>query len=488
MKTKRGLAFLMALAMLMGVSGCKKKKKAQTYQYTCTERNHRGISEVSVKLYPEDSDVDFYISAFENTNSDKVAGVVGCSVDLLWIPKNVWLSREQEYMEAHPVPKAEKVTVEIKYEEEYLRGVPEENLLLLYSLDDSFDCIEVPGAEHDLNKNCFTADITDLEGNLLLVDAYEYYKSQGKDASKYKYELPDEIKNLSHWEKKFDTGSIMEIADLEWLNNHKGATFHVSTPQQLAAVVYYVNTNNSFGTQLYLDADIDLTGYDWMPMGWISERGHEVHEFVGLIDGQGHTINGLHLDGGRGDCGFVGYSTNLTMKNITFTGAEVSGYWNTGICAGEVIGNGTWENVHAEGNLSSDHSGGLVGWVTDLKFENCSASYTIDGGSEVFSYLTYPEKKAAELGINEVFTLTLDADNNIKCVYVPGYMNLQFHVERNGETVLSGGPDEPDPETNEITFERSRYTYRGKGDYKVYLEAYVDDIYLRVSNIIEVTI
>ena len=87
MKTKRGLAFLMALAMLMGVSGCKKKKKAQTYQYTCTERNHRGISEVSVKLYPEDSDVDFYISAFENTNSDKVAGVVGCSVDLLWIPK-----------------------------------------------------------------------------------------------------------------------------------------------------------------------------------------------------------------------------------------------------------------------------------------------------------------------------------------------------------------------------------------------------------------
>ena len=486
MKTKRGLAFLMALAMLMGVSGCK-KKKAQTYQYTCTERNHRGISEVSVKLYPEDSDVDFYISAFENTNSDKVAGVVGCSVDLLWIPKNVWLSREQEYMEAHPVPKAEKVTVEIKYEEEYLRGVPEENLLLLYSLDDSFDCIEVPGAEHDLNKNCFTADITDLEGNLLLVDAYEYYKSQGKDASKYKYDLPDDIKNMSDWEKEFDTGSIMEIADLEWLKTNTGA-FHVSTPEQLAAVVYHVNGELFPYNTIYLEADIDLTGYEWMPMGWISEKSGDAHEFAGVIDGQGHTIKGLHLDGGHGDCGFVGYSTNLTMKNITFTGAEVSGYWNTGICAGEVIGNGTWENVHAEGNLSSDHSGGLVGWVTDLKFENCSASYTIDGGSEVFSDLTYPEKKAADHGINEVFTLTLDADNNIKCVYVPGYMNLQFHVERKGETVLECVPDEPDPNTNEITFERSRYAYRGKGDYKVYLEAYVEDIYLRVSNIIEVTI
>ena len=67
-------------------------------------------------------------------------------------------------------------------------------------------------------------------------------------------------------------------------------------------------------------------------------------------------------------------------------------------------------------------------------------------------------------------------------------MNLQFHVERNGETVLCACPDEPDPETNEITFERCWYAYRGKGDYKVYLEAYVDDIYLRVSNIIEVTI
>ncbi|MBR6255427.1 MAG: hypothetical protein IKR22_08400 [Clostridiales bacterium] len=481
---RRGLALVMALAMLLGVAGCKSKKK-KSFEYTCKEKNRRGISSVEVKLT---ADADFSINAFENTNSDRVAGVIGCAVCVYWMPNNVLLTGDPDYMAAHPIPKAEKVTIKIFYDEEYLRGVPEENLLLLAARDDSFECIEVPGAEHDLKKNCFTAEVTDLkESNFLLADAYEYYKSQGKDASKYKYDLPDDIKNMSAWEKEFDTGSIMEIADLEWLKTNTGA-FHVSTPEQLAAVVYHVNGELFPYNTIYLEADIDLTGYEWMPMGWISEKSGDAHEFAGVIDGQGHTIKGLHLDGGHGDCGFVGYSTNLTMKNITFTGAEVSGYWNTGICAGEVIGNGTWENVHAEGNLSSDHSGGLVGWITDLKFENCSASYTIDGGSEVFSYLTYPEKKAAELGINEVFTLTLDADNNIKCVYVPGYMNLRFHVERNGETVLSGGPDEPDPNTNEITFERSWYAYRGKGDYKVYLEAYVDDIYLRVSNIIEVTI
>ncbi len=481
---RRGLALVMALAMLTGVAGCKSKKK-KSFEYTCKEKNRRGISSVEVKLT---ADADFSICAFENTNSDRVAGVIGCAVCVYWMPNNVLLTGDPDYMAAHPIPKAEKVTIKIFYDEEYLRGVPEENLLLLAAQDDSFECIEVPGAEHDLKKNCFTAEVTDLkESNFLLADAYEYYKSQGKDASKYKYDLPDDIKNMSDWEKEFDTGSIMEIADLDWLKTNTGA-FHVSTPAQLAAVVYHVNGELFPYNTIYLEADIDLTGYDWMPMGWISEKSGDAHEFAGVIDGQGHTIKGLHLDGGHGDCGFVGYSTNLTMKNITFTGAEVSGYWNTGICAGEVIGNGTWENVHAEGNLSSDHSGGLVGWVTDLKFENCSASYTIDGGSEVFSYLTYPEKKAAELGINEVFTLTLDADNNIKCVYVPGYMNLRFHVERNGETVLSGGPDEPDPNTNEITFERSWYAYRGKGDYKVYLEAYVDGIYLRVSNIIEVTI
>ena len=488
MKTKRGLAFLMALAMLMGVSGCKKKKKAQTYEYTCTDKNHRGISEVSVKLYPEDSDVDFYISAFENTNSDKVAGVVGCAVNVYWIPKG-YVFGPEEYMEKNPLPEVKEVTIEIKYEEEYLRGVPEENLLLLYARDDSFECIEVPGAEHDLKKNCFTADITDLQCNLLLVDAYEYYKSQGKDASKYKYELPDKFKYMSTWEKELYTGSIMEIADLKWMNAHTGATFHVSTPEQLAAVVYYVNTKDSLGTQLYLDADIDLTGYEWMPMGWISERSDEVHEFVGLIDGQGHTIKGLHLDGGHGDCGFVGYSTNLTMKDITFTDAEVTGTWNLGICAGEVIGKGKWENVHAEGNLSgSKRAGGLVGWVTDLNFENCSASITIDGGSEVFSFLTYPEKKAAELGIQEIFTLTLEANKDIKCNIVPGYSTMHFHIERNGETVLECGPDEADPETMEMTLEHRHYAFRGKGEYKVYVEAYVDDIYLRVSNIIEVTI
>lgn len=481
---RRGLALVMALTMLMGLAGCKSKKK-KSFEYTCKEKNRRGISSVEVKLT---ADADFSINAFENTNSDRVAGVIGCAVCVYWMPNNVLLTGDPDYMAAHPIPKAEKVTIKIFYDEEYLRGVPEENLLLLAARDDSFECIEVPGAEHDLKKNCFTAEVTDLkESNFLLADAYEYYKSQGKDASKYKYDLPDDIKNMSAWEKEFDTGSIMEIADLEWLKTNTGA-FHVSTPEQLAAVVYHVNGELFPYNTIYLEADIDLTGYEWMPMGWISEKSGDAHEFAGVIDGQGHTIKGLHLDGGHGDCGFVGYSTNLTMKNITFTGAEVSGYWNTGICAGEVIGKGTWENVHAEGNLSSAHSGGLVGWVTDLKFENCSASYTINGGSEVFSYLTYPEKKAAELGINEVFTLTLDADNNIRSNFFPGYRNLQFHVEKDGETVLNGGPDQPDPDTNEMILERSHYAARGKGNYTVYLEAYVDGIYLRVSNIIEVTI
>jgi len=302
-----------------------------------------------------------------------------------------------------------------------------------------------------------------------------------------------EDKNLSAWEKQNDTGSIMQLVDYDWLNRVDGA-FRVSTPEQLASVVYYINTRNAFFTytELYLEADIDLTGYDWAPMGWVEFDSGNPHEYAGVIDGQGHTIKGMKIKGGYNTCGFVGYSTNLSMRNISFVDAEVTGTDCLGICGGEVIDGEKWTNVYAQGNINNDppsEQGGLVGWSTDLCFEDCSCDYTLNGGSEVFHYLTYKERRTEEIGIEEVFTLVLNDDYSITRDDFPGYHNLGWHVERNGETILEASA--VDHKTGEpiLTLEKSRITFRGEsGTYSVYLDAFIDGIYIRVSNIIEFTL
>lgn len=62
--------------------------------------------------------------------------------------------------------------------------------------------------------------------------------------------------------------------------------FHVETKEQLAGVVYYVNAVKGYNdsVELYLEADIDLDGLEWVPMGgWYRpDRYLEYTTFVGL--------------------------------------------------------------------------------------------------------------------------------------------------------------------------------------------------------------
>ncbi|MBP5493326.1 MAG: hypothetical protein J6Y08_10840 [Clostridiales bacterium] len=514
------IAILLILAMLMGITGCGSSKTsdqtnreaetsaanlsdkdvssdvseenvedysdAQEFSYEVKDKNRRGIESVEVKLL---SDITFEIDAYENVWSDSVPGIVGLAVDVYWWPEDYYESPNSRQWKD-----PDNILLIINYEEDKLLGVPEENLLLLYSVDDAFVCSEVAGAKLDVDKNQVTAEIGCQSGNYLLVDAYQWYKSQGMDASKYAYELPDEIKALSAWEKEHDTGSIMELMDREWMDDN-APIFHVSTPEQLASVVYYVNTTDrklSSSCEVYLEADIDLEGYDWMPMGWISGKNGDVHDFCGLIDGQGHTINGLKLDCGHEDCGFVGYSKDLTMKNITFTNAQVSGFDTVGICVGQFIGRGVWENVHAQGNISIGEAakeGGLAGWITELSFINCSAEYTLDGGSKVYHYLSYQEKQADEIGPHELLTITLNDDYSVSCNILEkkdgslsGTGSLTWVVECDGVIIYSAALSRETLETEHVL------SPDRKGSYKVYIKGYVEDVYMPISNILEFTI
>ena len=182
---KHVMAILLILAMLMGITGCGSSKKtdkkdretktssedisdkdtsdadassdvpeesvddysgAQEFSYKVRDKNRRGIGSVEVKLI---SDISFKVDMYEDEWSDSVPGVVGVAVCVYWTPTNYNASTSF----SSKLPDPNKTLLIFNYEEDKLMGVPEENLLLLYSSDDAFVCSEVAGAKVDVDKN-----------------------------------------------------------------------------------------------------------------------------------------------------------------------------------------------------------------------------------------------------------------------------------------------------------------------------------------------
>jgi len=90
--------------------------------------------------------------------------------------------------------------------------------------------------------------------------------------------------------------------------NHNGVrkdVIHIKTATQLAAI----GGIDSEGKYYVLDNDINLSN------GWVS-----IHDFRGTFDGQGHSINNLHvIEGSNGYiAGLFGVIANrvVTIKNV----------------------------------------------------------------------------------------------------------------------------------------------------------------------------
>lgn len=114
---------------------------------------------------------------------------------------------------------------------------------------------------------------------------------------KFSFSMSDPGEYPTDWERECDTGSIMELAYKEWAEEN-ALVFYVSDASELASAVWYVNgVNEDDFISIYLEDDIDLTGYDWKPMGWTNAG--TKHQFSGIVNGQGHTINGMTITASR---------------------------------------------------------------------------------------------------------------------------------------------------------------------------------------------
>ena len=123
-------------------------------------------------------------------------------------------------------------------------------------------------------------------------------------------------------------------------------------------------------TNLVLAADIILTGENnWTTIGEFDEFEFDEDnaEFIGTIDGAGHTITGLNIKMEKGSAGFISVlGKSGHIKNLLFTNAEIQG-GNAAVVA--AISRGVVENcsVISECSVSGTFSvGGVVGWNLGL--------------------------------------------------------------------------------------------------------------------------
>ena len=384
------------------------------------------------------------------------SGVVG----LVGIPVNLVYDSEI----SNPV-------ISFTYNKDELRGVPEKNLILLhYNENDCFyDTIK---SELD-TENCTVSAELKEDGVYMLADAYQWYNCWGVDVSEYAYEK-NPADYITDWERENDTGDIMTLADKEWAMEN-APDFRVSTPEQLASVVWYVNGVDS-NISLTLEDDIDLSGYIWKSMGWSSANSMA---FSGFVDGQNHTINGLTIYEGYCDTGFIGYGLGVAVKDINFTNADISATGCVGIVGGEIYLENVWENVHVSGTVSggTDDYAAIIGREADITFKDCSADVTIDG--EPFEYFSYRQKRVVDAGDVIAFHIEMNDDMIVTRDTPEGeYTNLCWNIYCDGEKQEYTGANE------NTSIDVYNELFR-EGDYEIYLTAYINGAYIPVSNTIE---
>ena len=181
-----------------------------------------------------------------------------------------------------------------------------------------------------------------------------------------------------------------DTADTSWYTDHEADTeYRITTAEQLAGLAQLVNDKTasvSFkGKTIYLNNDLDLSGYQWTPIGNGSNFGRY---FAGTFDGQYHKIMNLHHHSTGDELirnGLFGVvSDGGTLKNLLVIDADIAsndGSLLAGILADWVDG-GTVENCYTSGkienNVGDKMVGGLIGQCTgSTQVKGCASDATV---------------------------------------------------------------------------------------------------------------
>ena len=170
-----------------------------------------------------------------------------------------------------------------------------------------------------------------------------------------------------------DGGGESGAAELGYIYDSNTKTYTVYNADGLLAWNEAAQKDRSINCTL--NADIDLTGKGWTPIGTDYDN-----SYTGTFDGGGHTITGLTVTTNYQYVGLFGRLGEAgTVKNVVMEGVNNHslGY------AGGVVGfsrGGTIENCSVSGSVSGTLcAGGVVGAQREASITGCSSSATVKG-------------------------------------------------------------------------------------------------------------
>ena len=206
--------------------------------------------------------------------------------------------------------------------------------------------------------------------------------------------------------------------------------YHILNAAGLAWVSTNVNTMEFYENQsanifdnktVYLEADIDLNGAEWRPIG---DYAFSRTSFNGVFDGQNHTISNFKVTNPvswtekvtEASYGFFG-NVKGTVKNLTIKKATVTpeGGRYSAALVGRLHNGGTIENCHVEeSSVTINHwqVGGLVGQNNNGNISNCSVKGSTITGMAAVGAIVGMDMAAGEHTIENCSVLETDLVQN----------------------------------------------------------------------------
>jgi len=157
-------------------------------------------------------------------------------------------------------------------------------------------------------------------------------------------------------------------------------TLSIGTAAELALFAKSVSEGNRYANYtVTLSADIDLSAYEWIPIGYYDSNNTTV-KFAGIFDGNNHVVSGMSIGSStvNNGVGFFGsVSMNSEIKNLEVTGnISTSKYY-----VGGIVGHGytVLTNCSYIGNISGLNSvGGMIGSGFGV-LSNCNVEGNVYG-------------------------------------------------------------------------------------------------------------
>ena len=163
-----------------------------------------------------------------------------------------------------------------------------------------------------------------------------------------------------------DPGFTTPVAD-------EDGYYPLGSPEALLWFSEFTKTAANAAAKARLTANIDMTGYNYTPIGSSSLR------YAGIFDGNGHSIN-LDIKNGSTFAAVIAYARDATVKNLTVTGSVVIGNGNGAGVVGNADGVTVIENVTNKASVKGSSVAGVVcSYLGTGYIKNCRNEGAVSG-------------------------------------------------------------------------------------------------------------